>query len=99
MLEAQIGDFVTIARKDRHSDDWYLGAKTDASARTVDVALDFLDAGRTYTADIYRDAADADWQTNPVAYEIETQEVKAGEPLRIALAPGGGLAIRFHPAE
>lgn len=99
VLEAQIGDFVTIARKDRHSDDWYLGAKTDASARTVDVALDFLDAGRTYTADIYRDAADADWQTNPVAYEIETQEVKAGEPLRIALAPGGGLAIRFHPAE
>ncbi len=50
VLEAEIGDFVTIARKDRHSDDWYLGAKTDASARTVDLALDFLDAG----ADVHR---------------------------------------------
>ncbi|MDX1530489.1 MAG: glycoside hydrolase family 97 protein, partial [Rhodothermales bacterium] len=99
VLEAKIGDYVTIARKDRASEDWYLGAKTDASARTMDVALDFLDAGRAYTAEIYRDAADADWQTNATAYTIETQEVEAGERLRVDLAPGGGAAVRFTPAE
>ena len=59
-LEGRIGDFVTVARKDRQSDDWYLGAKTDGDARTTDVALDFLDPGRTYTATLYRDADDAD---------------------------------------
>ncbi|MEM6328354.1 MAG: glycoside hydrolase family 97 catalytic domain-containing protein, partial [Bacteroidota bacterium] len=96
VLEAQIGDFVTIARQDRHSDDWYLGAKTDADARTMDIALDFLDPARTYTATIYRDAADADWQTRATAYEIETRTVTASGRLSIPLAPGGGLAVRFE---
>jgi alpha-glucosidase len=95
VLEARIGDFVTIARKDRASDDWYLGSKTDGSARAMDVALDFLDPGRTYTATIYRDAADADWQTNPVAYAIETRTVTSANRLTIPLAPGGGLAVRL----
>ncbi len=95
VLEAQIGDFVTIVRKDRASDDWYLGAKTDGSVRTVDVALDFLDAGRAYAATLYRDADGADWQTNATAYAIETRTVRAGDRLSVPLAPGGGLAVRF----
>lgn len=99
VLEAQIGDYVTIVRKDRHSEDWYLGAKTDGSARTVDVTLGFLEPGRTYIATIYRDAADADWRTTPKSYVIESREVEAGAPLRIDLAPGGGLAIRFRATE
>lgn len=99
VLEAQIGDYVTIARKDRASDDWYLGAKTDASARTTDVALDFLDPGRTYTATLYRDADDADWQTNATAYTIETRTVTAADRFGVRLAPGGGLAVRFAPAD
>ena len=95
VLEARVGDFVTIARQDRISDDWYLGAKTDGSARTMDVPLDFLDAGRTYTATLYRDAADADWQTNATAYAIETRAVTSADRLSVPLAPGGGLAVRF----
>lgn len=95
VLEARIGDYVTIARQDRQSDDWYLGAKTDASARTMDVALDFLAPGRTYTATLYRDADDADWQGNATAYTIETREVTAADRLTVPLAPGGGLAVRF----
>jgi alpha-glucosidase len=96
VLSGRVGDYVTIARRDRHSADWYLGAKTDGTARTVDVPLDFLDADRRYTATIYRDAADADWQTNPVAYVIDTREVTAADRLVIDLAPGGGLAVRFE---
>ena len=99
VLEAQIGDYVTIARKDRDSDDWYLGAKTDASARTMSVSLEFLETGRTYTAQIYRDGPGADWETDPVNYTIETQTVTADDRLRVRLAPGGGVAIRFQPTE
>jgi alpha-glucosidase len=99
VLEAEIGDYVTIARQDRNSDDWYLGAKTDAEARTMDVALDFLDADRTYTAEIYRDGPDADWETRPTEYVIETRRVEAGESLQIDLAPGGGAAVRFVPID
>lgn len=95
VLDAQIGDVVTIARQDRASDDWYLGSKTDGAARTMDVALDFLDPGRSYTATIYRDADGADWQTNPVAYAIETRTVTSADRLTVPLSPGGGLAVRF----
>ncbi|MEL6442661.1 MAG: glycoside hydrolase family 97 protein [Bacteroidota bacterium] len=97
VLEAKIGDYVTFARKDRNSDDWYLGAKNDATARTVDVTLDFLDAGTTYTATLYRDADDADYETNPVAYVIETRAVTAADRLTVPLARSGGLAVRFAP--
>jgi alpha-glucosidase len=99
VLEAEIGDHVTIARKDRASEDWFLGAKNAADARTVDVALDFLDPGRAYTAEIYRDGAGADWASNPLDYVIETRDVEAGQPFRVDLAPGGGLAVRFRAAE
>ncbi|NBB99614.1 MAG: glycoside hydrolase family 97 protein [Bacteroidetes bacterium] len=99
VLEGAIGEHVTIARQDRHSDDWYLGAVTNEEPRTVAVALAFLDAGRTYTATVYRDAEDADWRTNPEAYAIESRTVTADAQLRIPLAPGGGLAIRFAPED
>ncbi len=97
VLEAQIGDYVTIVRQDRHSADWYLGAKTDGSARRMIVPLDFLEAGQTYTATIYRDGAEADWESNPMDYVIETQTVESSERLRVNLAPGGGVAVRFTP--
>jgi alpha-glucosidase len=97
VLEAKIGDYVAIARKDRDSDDWYLGAKTDATARILDVTLDFLENGQTYRAEIYRDGPEADWETNPMDYVIDSLEVEAGQPLRVDLAPGGGLAVRFTP--
>ena len=96
VLNGEVGDYATLARKDRNSDDWYIGSVTDENARTLAIRLDFLDAGRRYRAQIYRDADDADWQTNPHAIAIETRDVKRGDELQLKLAPGGGEAIRLH---
>ena len=75
----EVGDYVTIVRKDRNSDDWYLGSVTDENARTLQVQLDFLDPDRSYRAQIYRDGANADWRTHPQAIAIERRD---GSPRR-----------------
>jgi alpha-glucosidase len=96
VANGEVGDYATIVRKDRNSDDWYLGSVTDENARTLDVKLDFLDANRTYRAQIYRDGANADWRTHPFAIAIERRGVRRGDTLQLKLAPGGGQAIRFQ---
>ncbi len=98
VLHARIGDFVTIARKDRNSDDWYIGSITDENPRTLEANLGFLDAGREYIAEIYRDGDDADWEKNPYAIVIEEKRVSSTTKLSLPLAPGGGTAIRLRPA-
>jgi alpha-glucosidase len=98
VVHARIGDYVTIARKDRHSEDWYLGSITDENGRILEASLDFLDPGRPYVAEIYRDGDDADWETNPYSITIERKTVTSATKLPLRLAPGGGTAIRFHPA-
>ncbi len=98
VLHARIGDFVTIARKDRNSDDWYIGSITDQDPRTLEAHLSFLDAGRPYIAEIYRDGGDADWEKNPYAIVIEEKRVSSTTKLPLPLAPGGGAAIRLRPA-
>ena len=97
VLNGEVGDFVTIARKDRNSDQWFLGAMTDEHPRVLEVSLSFLDPGRRYRAEIYRDAPDAHWKTNREAIVIEDREVSATDTLSLRLAPGGGQAIRFKP--
>ncbi|WP_440998614.1 glycoside hydrolase family 97 protein [Fodinibius sp. SL11] len=96
VLDAEIGDYVITARKEKGSDNWFLGAVTDENERTKEVSLDFLDTGKTYHATIYRDAETAHWQQNPTAYEIETQEVTADTTIELWMAPGGGTAISFE---
>jgi alpha-glucosidase len=95
MLNGEVGDYVTFARKDRNSDDWYLGAITDEEPRSLAVPLGFLDAGRKYQATIYRDGAAAGFNGNPASIEIETRAVTNQDTLTLKLAPGGGQAIRF----
>jgi len=95
VLNAEIGDYVTVVRKDRHSDDWYLGAITDQNGRWMPLALGFLEPGRHYRAEIYRDGDRAHWDTNPYDYVIESREVTSTDTLTLRLAPGGGEAIRF----
>jgi len=95
VLNGEVGDYVTFARKDRNSEDWYLGAITDEQPRTLTVPLAFLDAGRKYTATIYRDGADAGFEGNPASIEIESRAVTSQDTLTVKLAPGGGQAIRF----
>jgi alpha-glucosidase len=94
-LDGEIGDYVTIARKDRRSEDWYLGSITDEHGRVLSVPLSFLDPGRRYRAEIYRDGDDADFRTHPFAFARETREVGSADTLALKLAPGGGQAIRF----
>ncbi len=94
-INAVIGDYVTIARKDRNSDDWYLGSLTDENSRDLKVPLTFLDKGRQYRAEIYADGKDADWQKNQLSIDISSREVTSDTTLDIHLAPGGGYAVRF----
>ena len=98
-LGGEVGDYATIARKDRNSEDWYLGAVTDETARVIRIPLNFLDAGETYTAEIYRDGDDADWNANPQSIAIETRPARKEDVWSIRLAAGGGLAIRFKALE
>jgi alpha-glucosidase len=95
-LQAEIGDYVVVARQQRGAADWYLGATTDENPRHLDIPLDFLAAGRRYEAQIYRDAAEANYLSNPTALVIEKRRVTARDHLEAALAPGGGLAVRFR---
>ncbi|PAX09265.1 glycoside hydrolase family 97 protein [Sphingomonas lenta] len=97
VLNGEVGDYVTIARKDRNSDNWFLGAVGDEQPRTAPVTLDFLDEGRTYTAEIYRDGEGADYRTaarHNIA--IEKRTVRKGDRLEIPMAPGGGYAVMFR---
>ena len=98
MVDGYPGDYAVMARKDRNSDAWYVGALTDEAARDVSLSLDFLEAG-SYTAHIYRDGDAADWLTNPYAFERVKMTVDASDTLALTLAPGGGTAIAFVPVE
>jgi alpha-glucosidase len=95
VLNGEVGDFVTIARKDRNSGNWFVGAITDEEPRTLSVSLDFLDAGRRYYATIYRDGDKAGYQGDGHDLRIETRPVSRHDHLQIRLAPGGGQAIRI----
>jgi hypothetical protein len=95
-LNAEVGDYLTIARKAKGKSDWFLGSITDENARNFDVKLDFLDAGKKYKATIYRDADDAHWEKNPEAYKIEEITVDKTSMLKLKLAAGGGAAVRLQ---
>ena len=97
VLNARIGDYVTIARQDRQSDDWYLGSITDEHDRVLEVPLHFLEPGKKYKATIYRDGDQADWKTNAYDALVEEEIVDNTTTMQLRLAPGGGQAIRFQP--
>lgn len=93
ILEAEPGDFVTIARKAKEKDQWFIGGITDENARVANVAFDFLPAGKKFEATIYSDGKDASWNKNPQAYTIKKMAVTSKTKLKLPLAPGGGVAI------
>jgi hypothetical protein len=92
-VEAEPGYFITIARKDKNSNNWFVGNSNGYNARTSTIALDFLEKGKKYEATIYADAADADYKTNPQAYKISKQKVTHKTNLKLKTAAGGGYAI------
>jgi hypothetical protein len=95
-LEAEPGDYLTVARREKGTDKWFIGAVTDENARNTSVKLDFLGPGK-YTATIYEDAPRAHYDSNPKAYRIRKLTVTSRSVLKLALAPGGGTAITITP--
>nr|WP_253185856.1 glycoside hydrolase family 97 protein [Novosphingobium sp. NDB2Meth1] len=100
LIAGEVGDFAIFARKDRGSQDWYVGGVNGHAARDVTLAMDFLDPGKTYTATVWKDGEGATYETDArhrIAYATLT--VKKGDKLPLWLAPGGGAAIRLHPGK
>jgi alpha-glucosidase len=96
LIAGEVGDFAIFARKNRNSTDWYVGGVNDATARTIEAKLDFLDEGKSYTATIYRDGDGATYETearHKIIYE--SKKVKKGDVIALWLAPGGGAAVRL----
>jgi alpha-glucosidase len=94
-LAGEVGDYVAIARKQRGSPDWFLGALTDENARTLTLKLDFLDPKARYEAQIYRDGPEASWDRRPYDLVVEKRPVTATDTLELELATSGGAAVRF----
>ena len=92
----EIGKYITIARKERGGDRWFIGSITNEEARSLSIALDFLDADTTYKAIIYEDGPDADYEKNPYAMTIRQIEVTREDKLELRLARSGGAAIRIE---
>ena len=96
-IEAEPGDYLTIARKEKSGERWFLGAITDENARQTEIKLDFLSPNKKYQAIVYQDGIDADWKNNPKSYTIKTIQVTSKSKIKLNLASGGGTAISFKP--
>ena len=92
-LEAEPGDYITVARKAKDTNNWFVGNVNGYTARSSTISLDFLDAGKNYTATIYSDAKDADYKTNPQAYVIKKMTVNSKSKIKNTSVAGGGYAI------
>lgn len=92
-LEAEPGDYITVARKAKGTDNWFIGGKCDENGHKSVVKLDFLDKGKKYECTIYADAKGAHYEKNPKAYTITKKTVKKGDTLKLTEAPGGGFAV------
>ena len=98
VLNASIGNYITMVRKERGGDDWYLGSLTDENGRVLSAPLHFLDADTKYVAEIYRDGTDAHWDHAPYDMVTEERLVDHTTELTLRLAASGGQVIRFRPA-
>ena len=98
-LEAEPGDYITIARKEKGGDRWFIGCTVDEVGHQSTLKLDFLDKGRKYTATFYADAPGAHYEKNPKAYTITKKTVTAKSIVQLSAAPGGGYAISLVPVE
>ena len=95
-LEAEPGYYITTARKDKNSNNWFVGNSNGYQKRTSTITLDFLEKGKKYEATIYADAPNADFKTNPQAYKISKQKVTNTTNLQVFTAAGGGYAISIN---
>jgi len=99
VLNGEVGDYVTIARKEKDGERWFLGSITDENARNLEVSLNFLDEGKTYRALMYTDIEATDWKQNPNAIGISERRLTRDSSLNLQLSKSGGAAISFEPVE
>jgi len=99
IIEAEPGDYITIARKGKGTENWFIGAITDENSRMATIPLNFLNPSQKYIATIYSDAPNADWKKNPEAYLIKQYLVDIKTVLKQKLANGGGAAISIVPLQ
>ena len=92
-IEAEPGDYITIARKAKGTENWFVGCTADENGHDANFKLDFLTPGKKYEATIYADAKDASWDKNPKAYTIKKMTVTSKTALKLHAASGGGFAI------
>lgn len=98
ILEAEPGDYITIARKAKNKNEWFIGSISDENKRTASASLNFLESKKKYVATLYMDAPTAHWKDNPMAYEIKSFIVDSSSILKLPIAPGGGAAISLKEA-
>ncbi len=92
-LEAEPARYITVARKAKGTDNWFVGGKCDAHGHESTIKFDFLDSGKKYECTIYSDGKDADYEKNPKSYTIKKRMVKKGDVIKIKQARGGGFAM------
>ena len=97
-LEAEPGEYVTVARRAKHTGEWFVGSTAGEEGHLSKLALDFLERGKKYVATIYADAPDAHYRTNPQAYTIRQMTVTSRSKLTQRVAPGGGYAVSIREA-
>jgi alpha-glucosidase len=95
VLNAEIGEYITTVRKDRYSDDWYLGSLTNEESRKFELNLSFLDSEAEYLAQIYADAEGITWNSGAEKIAVSERNVSSNDTIIMKLVPGGGAAIRF----
>ena len=98
-LEAEPARYITVARKAKGTDNWFIGGKCNEDGHKSELRLDFLDKGKKYDCTVYADAKNAHYEKNPKAYVITKKVVKAGDTLRLNMAPGGGFAVSLFPRQ
>lgn len=98
-MEAEPGDYITVARKAKGEDEWFVGGITDENSRTATIPFSWLPEGKQYIATIYEDGKDADWDTNPQSYRIRKVVVTPKSVLKQKLAASGGVAISIKEAD
>ncbi|MDE6216466.1 glycoside hydrolase family 97 protein [Bacteroides sp.] len=97
-IEAEPGDYITVARKAKGTDNWFVGGITDENARTANFTLDFLEPGKQYVATLYADGKDADYKTNPTSYQIKKGIVTNKTKMSVKEARSGGFALSLIEA-
>lgn len=98
-LEAEPARYITVARKAKGTDNWFIGGKCNEDGHKSELRLDFLDKGKKYDCTVYADAKNAHYEKNPKAYVITKKVVKSGDTLRLNMAPGGGFAVSLFPRQ